>query len=148
MKGSWTARKMKISKVKFIVLVAVIVAAGFIVRYTPLSQYFTKEHLLTLLESIRAEWWGPVVFILIYGVGCVIALPGSLLTLAGGAVFGTLWGTVYNIIASNLGASLAFFAARYLGRDFVKGFSKGGKLARLDEQIGKSGFKTIFRLRL
>ena len=52
------------------------------------------------------------------------------------------------MIASNLGATLAFFAARYLGRDFVKGFLKSGKLAQLDEQIGKSGFKTIFRLRL
>lgn len=133
---------------KFIILVTVIVIAGFVVRYTPLSQYFTKEHIVSLLESLRGQWWGPLVFILIYSVGCVVALPGSLLTLAGGAVFGTAWGTFYNVLASNVGATLAFFAARYLGRDFVKGFLKGGKLAELDAQIGKSGFKTILRLRL
>lgn len=133
---------------KFIILVTVIVIAGFVVRYTPLSQYFTKEHIVSLLESLRGQWWGPLVFILIYSVGCVVAFPGSLLTLAGGAVFGMAWGTLYNVLASNVGATLAFFAARYLGRDFVKGFLKGGKLAMLDEQIGKSGFKTIFRLRL
>ena len=133
---------------KFIILIAVIVIAGFIVRYTPFSEYLTKEHVLTFLESIRAEWWGPVVFILIYGIGCVIALPGSLLTLTGGAVFGVFWGTVYNVLAANFGASLAFFAARYLGRDFIQGLLKSGKLADFDKGIQTSGFKTIFRLRL
>ncbi|MBI4372269.1 MAG: TVP38/TMEM64 family protein [Candidatus Omnitrophica bacterium] len=135
-------------KIKFTLLILIIVIAGLIVRYTSFSQYFTKEHIVSFLESLRGQWWGPVIFILIYGVGCVMALPGSLLTLAGGAVFGTAWGTFYNVIASNLGATLAFFAARYLGRDFIRGFLRSGKLAQLDEQIGKSGFKTIFRLRL
>jgi len=101
---------------KFVILVTVIAVAGFVIRYTPLSQYFTKEHILTFLESLRGEWWGPIVFIVIYSVGCVVAFPGSVLTLAGGAVFGTVRGTLYNAVASNLGASLAFFAARYLGR--------------------------------
>jgi uncharacterized membrane protein YdjX (TVP38/TMEM64 family) len=135
-------------KVKFIVLLAFILVTGFIVRYTPISQHFTKEHILAFFEAIRGEWWGSVVFILIYGIGCVIALPGSLLTLAGGAVFGVFWGTVYNILASNLGASLSFLTARYLGRDFIRRFSKGGKLAEFDKNIERSGFKTIFRLRL
>lgn len=133
---------------KFTLLVTLVVAAGFIVRYTPLSQYFTKEQIVTFLESLRGQWWGPLVFVLIYAVGCVVALPGSILTLAGGAVFGVAWGTVYNVIASNLGATLAFLMARFLGRDFMKGLVKGGKMAQLDEQIGRSGFKTIFRLRL
>lgn len=146
---------------KFIILIAVIVVAGFIVRYTPLSEYFTKEHALTFFGSIRAEWWGPVAFILIYGIGCVIALPGSILTLAGGAVFGVAWGTFYNVLASNLGASLAFLTARYLGRDFIRGLfsatnrwtnpssgGKGGKLAEFDKNVARSGFKTMFRLRL
>lgn len=135
-------------KARVIILAAVLVVTGLVVRYTPLSQYFTKEHVLTFFESIRGERWGPVAFILIYGIGCVIALPGSLLTLAGGAVFGVFWGTVYNVLASNLGATLAFLAARYFGRDFIKGLLKGKKLAEFDEQINRSGFKTIFRLRL
>src|SRR3989338_1054481 len=133
---------------KFIILVAVILVAGFIVRYTPLSQYFTKEHIVSFLEFLRGQWWGPVVFILIYGIGCVIALPGSLLTLTGGAVFGMFWGTIYNVLAANFGASLAFFTARYLGRDFIQGLLKNGKLADFDKGIQSSGFKTIFRLRL
>jgi uncharacterized membrane protein YdjX (TVP38/TMEM64 family) len=110
--------------------------------------FFTQQNALTFLEAIRGQWWGPVVFVLIYAAACVVALPGWILTLAGGAVFGLLWGTVLNVVASNLGASLAFFTARFLGRDFVKDLMKKGKLAEFDEQINRSGFKTIFRLRL
>lgn len=136
------------NKIKFILLVATLAAAAFIFRFTPVSNYVTKENTLAFLELIRQEWWGPTVFVFIYAIGCVVAFPGSLLTLAGGAVFGTMWGTLYNVLASNLGATLAFLAARFLGRDFIRGLLKNGKLAQFDEQIGRSGFKTIFRLRL
>jgi len=135
-------------KLRFILFVFVLVAAALIFRFSPLAQFISRESILAFLEAIRQEWWGPLAFILIYGVGCVIALPGSLLTLAGGAVFGVVWGTVYNMFASNFGASLAFFTARYLGRDFIRGFLKGGKMAEFDKSVGQSGFKTIFRLRL
>lgn len=133
---------------KFIVFVFILVLAVVIFRFTPLAQFISKDSILSFLQTIRDEWWGPVVFILIYGVGCVIALPGSLLTLAGGAVFGVFWGTVYNALAANFGASLAFFTARCLGRDFIRGLLKSGKLADFDKGIQNSGFKTIFRLRL
>ncbi len=136
------------NKAKFILFV-VFVAGGIVLfRWTPLAHYASKESLLSFLRAIRGAWWGPALFIAIYAVGCVLALPGSVLTLAGGAVFGTVGGTMYNVIASNLGATLAFFSARYLGRDFIQGLLKGGKLAKLDAQLGKSGFATIFRLRL
>ena len=136
------------SKSKFIIFIAVLVGLIAIFRWTPLADYFTKENALAFFQSIQEEWWGPLVFILIYAVGCVVALPGSILTFVGGAVFGTVGGTVYNVLASNLGATLAFLTARYFGRDFIKGLMKEGKLAQFDEQIGRSGFKTIFRLRL
>lgn len=136
------------AKAKFIIFIAAVVGLAFAFRLTPLAKYFTQEGILTFLASIRREWWGPIAFILIYAVGCIVALPGSVLTLAGGAVFGTLWGTIYNVIASNLGSTLAFFTARFLGRDFIKGLVKNGRLAQFDEKIGKSGFKAIFRLRL
>ena len=150
---------MKVDKkVKFAGLVVGLAAVFAIFRWSPAAGWLTKENVLGFLGSIQSEWWGPTAFILIYGIGCVVALPGSVLTLAGGAVFGTLWGTVFNVLASNLGATLAFFTARYFGRDFVKSLlsaqggsasdGKGGKLAQFDEAVAKSGFKTIFRLRL
>lgn len=133
---------------KFFILIGALIIAGLLIRFTPLSHFFEKENLLGFIYFLRGKWWGPIAFIVIYGLGCVVALPGSLLTLAGGAVFGVAWGTVYNVLASNLGASLAFLTARYLGRDFIRGVLKSGKLAEFDKNIERSGFKTIFRLRL
>lgn len=139
--------KDKKSILKFVVLLIIIGGAFFAFRYTALSQYTQKDRLLDLLTQLREHWWGPIGFILIYGSGCVLALPGSLLTLCGGAIFGVAWGTLYNILASNLGATLAFFMARYFGRDFISRFMKG-RVEAFDEKVASHGFRFIFTLRL
>ena len=102
---------------------------------------------MSLLTQLRAHWWGPIGFILIYGIGCIVALPGSLLTLCGGAIFGVPRGTVYNALASNLGATLAFLMARYFGRDFVSRLMKG-RIESFDEKVAKHGFRFILTVRL
>jgi len=137
----------KKSIIKFIILLIIIGGAFFAFRYTALSQYTQKDALLSLLTQLRGHWWGPFGFILIYGIGCMLALPGSLLTLCGGAIFGVAWGTLYNILASNLGATLAFFMARYFGRDFISRFMKG-RVEAFDEKVARHGFRFIFTLRL
>jgi len=137
----------KKSIIKFAILIIIIAGAFFAFRYTPLSQYTQKEALLNLLTEFREYWWGPVGFIIIYGIGCIFALPGSLLTLCGGAIFGVAWGTVYNILASNLGATLAFLMARYFGRDFVARLMKG-RIESFDEKVAGHGLRFIFTLRL
>ncbi|MFQ5687312.1 MAG: TVP38/TMEM64 family protein [Candidatus Scalindua sp.] len=137
----------KKSIIKFVILIMILAGAFFAFRYTPLSHYTRKETLLNLLAQFREHWWGPVGFIIIYGIGCVFALPGSLLTLCGGAIFGVAWGTFYNILASNLGATLAFLMARYFGRDFVARLMKG-RIESFDEKVAGHGFRFIFTLRL
>lgn len=137
----------KKSIIKFSIFIGIIGGAFFIFRYTFLSQYIQKDKLLGILEQLRGHWWGPAAFILVYGIGCVFAIPGSLLTLLGGGIFGVMWGTVYNILASNLGATHAFLMARYFGRDFVAGFMKG-RIESFDEKIAGHGFRFIFTLRL
>jgi len=137
----------KNSIIKFSIFIGIIGGAFFAFRYTFLSQYIRKDRLLGILEQLREYRWGPVVFILVYGIGCVFAIPGSLLTLLGGAIFGVIWGTIYNILASNFGATLAFLMARYFGRDFVASFMKG-RIKSFDEKIAVHGFRFIFTLRL
>src|ERR1043165_3732441 len=61
-----------------------------------------------------AQWveglglWGPLVFILGYAVATVAFVPGSLLTLAAGAIFGLAQGTLYTFLGATLGAAAAF----------------------------------------
>ena len=84
------------------------------------------------LSSAALEQWladsgaaAPLLFMLIYAIGTVLFLPGSVLTLAGGAIFGPLWGTLYNLTGATLGATLAFVIARYLAADWVERKSAG-----------------------
>lgn len=83
---------------------------------------------------------GPLVFVGIYVVAVVAALPGSALTLSAGILFGTVWGVLLVSVGSTIGASLAFLISRYLARDaaaqWVAKHERFTKLDRLTEQHG------------
>jgi uncharacterized membrane protein YdjX (TVP38/TMEM64 family) len=102
-----------------------------------------------------AEWvnglgvWGPIVFILGYAVATVFFLPGSLLTLASGAIFGLVEGTIYSLIGATLGASAAFLVARYVARRAIERKIAGNaRFAAIDKAVGREGFKIVALLRL
>jgi uncharacterized membrane protein YdjX (TVP38/TMEM64 family) len=77
--------------------------------------------------------WGPLAFIVIYALATVAAIPGSALTVAAGALFGSFRGVVYVSIASTTGASLCFLIARFFARDAVSHWLRGKeKFERLD----------------
>ena len=54
--------------------------------------------------------WAPVVHVLLFTIGTVVFLPGSLFALAGGALFGPVWGAILNLLGATIGASLAFLS--------------------------------------
>jgi uncharacterized membrane protein YdjX (TVP38/TMEM64 family) len=62
-------------------------------------------------ELQRFGGWGPILFLLLYAMATVLFVPGALLTVAGGAVFGPIWGTLWNLTGATLGATLAFVIA-------------------------------------
>ena len=102
-----------------------------------------------------AEWveglgfWGPAAFVLGYAAAAVALLPGSLLTLAAGALFGLAAGTGYVFVGATLGACLAFLIARYLARGAVeRRISTHPRFAVVDRAIGREGLKIVFLLRL
>ncbi|MBZ0270450.1 TVP38/TMEM64 family protein [bacterium] len=85
-------------------------------------------------------WLGPVVFVLIYAVATVAAIPGSALTIAAGGLFGSVVGVASVIVGATLGACLAFLVARYFARDAIAAWlgknEKFRKLDRLTETHG------------
>jgi uncharacterized membrane protein YdjX (TVP38/TMEM64 family) len=93
--------------------------------------------------------WAPAAFVLGYIFAAVAFVPGSILTLAAGAVFGLWKGTVLAFVAATLGAAAAFLVSRHLARDFVHGRLVGDpRVAAIDRAIGEHGRKIVFLLRL
>jgi len=141
---------MNKSKIVLLMLIAVLVTVFFA---------FDLQHYLTL-ESLKSQQTAiadyrqthPLLTIALYAALYIavtgLSLPGAaILTLAGGAVFGVLWGTLIVSFASTIGATLAFLAARFLLRDWVKSrFS--ARLQSIDEGVSRDGAFYLFTLRL
>ncbi|MBA4177408.1 MAG: sulfurtransferase [Leptothrix sp. (in: Bacteria)] len=90
---------------------------------------------------------GPVLFMGLYAAATVLLLPGAVVTLAGGALFGPLWGTLWNLIGATVGAALAFLIARHLGADWVARRA-GPRLQRLNEGVASEGWRFVAFVRL
>ncbi len=92
---------------------------------------------------------GPIVFIAIYVVACVLFIPGSILTIGAGVVFGVVRGSIYVSIAATLGATAAFLIGRYLARDLVAArIEANPKFKAIDEAVAREGWKIVGLTRL
>ena len=132
-------------------LLAVFLVAVFLIATrTPLSAYLTREGIFQFMDWLRGHPWAPVVFVALYAAATALAVPGTILTFAGGAVFGFWWGTLLNMLAANIGANVAFLLARSLGRDGVRTLmgNDSRALEKLDNVVTRHGFQGLLTLRL
>jgi uncharacterized membrane protein YdjX (TVP38/TMEM64 family) len=92
---------------------------------------------------------GGIAFIGIYITATIRFLPGWILTLGAGVVFGTVWGSIYVFSGATLGATAAFFVGRYVTRGWVSQKIAGNKkFAAIDQGVGKEGLKIVLLTRL
>jgi uncharacterized membrane protein YdjX (TVP38/TMEM64 family) len=131
--------------VKASVFLLFIIAAIYVMRFTPVKGYLTAEALGSFLE--KAGIWAPIAYMVVYAVGVCLLLPGTLLTGLGAAIFGAYWGFLYVWVGAMLGASAAFLIGRTLGREFAASLI-GDKLKKYDDAIQRNGFATVLYLRL
>jgi uncharacterized membrane protein YdjX (TVP38/TMEM64 family) len=108
----------------------------------------------TSLDSF-ASWveglgvWAPVVFITGYALFVAALIPGSVLTIAGGAIFGLGAGTAYVFAGAVLGSIGGFLIARYLARGWVEQrIESDERFAAIDRAVAANGLKITFLLRL
>ena len=117
------------------------------------DQWLTLEKIKNEASRISAFYDAhpvltPLFYAAVYIVVTALSLPGAtVLTLAGGALFGLWWGTIIVSFSSTIGATLAFLAARFLFRDTIRA-RFGGRLADIDEGFAKEGAYYLFTLRL
>ena len=93
--------------------------------------------------------WAPLVFVAAYMLATVLLIPGSVLTLGAGAVFGLGWGLVWVTLGANLGAQAAFLIGRHLARNWVAGKIENRPAFRaIDQAVGEEGWKIVGLTRL
>jgi len=90
---------------------------------------------------------GPLVFMAVYALATVLFLPGSVISLAGGALFGPVWGTLYNLTGATLGATLAFLVARYLAAAWAERLSSG-RIGQIQQGVAEEGWRFVAFVRL
>ena len=128
-----------------VVLVVVIAAIVVVAKVYELDQKL--DALGEWIDGLGA--WGPLAFIAIYIVATVAAVPGSVLTVAAGVLFGTVVGVICVSIASTVGASLAFLLGRYIARDTVAGWlERKEQFRRLDQLTEDHGELVVALTRL
>jgi uncharacterized membrane protein YdjX (TVP38/TMEM64 family) len=82
-------------------------------------------------------------------LAAIAGIPGSLLTLAAGAIFGLGFGVLYVLVGATLGASAAFLVARYVARAFVeRRVRANARFQALDDALAHDGRRIVFLLRL
>lgn len=129
------------------ILILVIFAIVAIVA----AEYFQLPQLLmsTLLWVQTLGYWAPIAFIGIYNLATILLIPGSLLTIGGGTIFGVVWGSIYVLIAATLGAILAFTIGRYFARDWVRQqLDRYPKFKAIETAVAKEGVKIVLLTRL
>ena len=92
-------------------------------------------------------YWGPAVFIGVYTIAPALFLPGSVLTLAGGALFGPFTGALLSLIGATIGATVAFLIARYLAAEWVER-RVSGRLQEIKEGVEREGWRFVAFVRL
>lgn len=115
------------------------------------AKYFNIQE----LPKSTLDWvaglgpWGPVTFIVIYILATILFIPGSILTLGAGVLFGVVLGSIYVSIGATIGAAGAFLVGRYLARGWVEKRIEGNsKFEAIDQAVANEGWKIVGLTRL
>jgi uncharacterized membrane protein YdjX (TVP38/TMEM64 family)/sterol desaturase/sphingolipid hydroxylase (fatty acid hydroxylase superfamily) len=122
-----------------------ILLVGVIVLAWLARDRLTPEAITAWVEDSGS--WGPAVFVGLYMVAPALFLPGSVLTLAGGALFGPFSGALLSLTGATIGATVAFLLARYLAADWVER-RVSGKLQDIKAGVEREGWRFVAFARL
>ncbi|WP_050032622.1 TVP38/TMEM64 family protein [Halorubrum halophilum] len=129
------------------ILVLIAVAVAFVALYLFVREY---AGFITNAESLRVwlQQFGvlaPLVFIAIQALQVIVApIPGQVVALVAGFLFGPFWGTVYSLTGVLIGSAIAFSLAKRYGRSFVEDVLHEDVIARFDGFVDTVGIPGLF----
>jgi uncharacterized membrane protein YdjX (TVP38/TMEM64 family) len=120
-----------------------LLAAAF--AWLPLREI--HEAFLQQVEGLGV--WGPVALGASYIPSCILMVPGSIISLGAGTLFGVVTGTIAVSIGSTLGAAAAFLVGRTVARRWVEErWGRSPTFRALDQAVAEQGFKVVLLVRL
>ncbi len=129
------------------ITLVLVVALALLVAARALGVTNALRGLLGWISSLGAI--GPLVFILAYIAACVLFIPGSIMTIGAGVLFGVFRGSVYVSIGATIGATLAFLIGCYFARARVAAKLAGNAtFNEIDAAVGREGWKIVGLTRL
>jgi len=133
------------SKMKGVILILVVIGAALLFKHFNVP-IFLKDALDRVADQGIV---GAGVYVLLYIVATVLMMPGSILTLGAGVIYGVVWGSLLVSLSSTLGATAAFLVGRYFARNWVSKKIEGNeKFKAIDASVAKEGWKIVGLTRL
>jgi uncharacterized membrane protein YdjX (TVP38/TMEM64 family) len=126
-------------------LAAGVVALFVLARVLPVERWLTAFQ--GWVEGLG--FWAPVLYGAVYVLAALLLVPGALLTIGAGLLFGLVRGTVVVMVSATAAAALAFLLARHLARERVERWAaRDPRFAAIDAAIREQGWKVVLLLRL
>ncbi len=138
-------RKNFLIYLKFAALIAVLIAVPvIIVLYFPDMIEFFKDtqRIDSLLEKYKVA--GFFIYILLQILQVVISvIPGEVVQLAGGYMYGIVFGTLFSLVGITLGTVIAFYFSRFMGRTAVEKLFGEKKISQFTKKLNSKKAKLI-----
>lgn len=116
---------------------------------------YSQQNDLTIGESIRqvagwltGNWYGPVLYIVIYALRPLLFFPATLVSILSGFLFGPVWGVVYTVLGSNSSAMLAYGVGRYFGQGVLDVEKSSGLIQKYARRLRENSFEAVLVMRL
>lgn len=132
-----------------LIAVACFIVGGSFVGWNEAALLFDRKTLIDFFSMAKENPARSVsFFVLAHVVANAVGVPGTVLVIVGGAVYGLWWGTVWSVIGATLGAIAAFWLARYLMHDwFQTRFAQRPIFQKLNKTLCDKGFSCVLLIR-
>ena len=124
---------------------SVLLIGGIVLLRQQLAFLFDAPAVRTFVRGFGV--WAPVVLIVLQALQVVVApVPGQVLAVVAGYLFGPWWGTLYNMIGITIGSTVAFWLSRRFGRAYVERMIDDKALETFDAFVDRHGLLSLFIL--
>jgi uncharacterized membrane protein YdjX (TVP38/TMEM64 family) len=122
-----------------------VLAAAFLARDTWMELFSSRSGVQEWVAQYGV--WAPLVYVAVQVFQVVIfVVPGEVVQIAGGYLFGIPLGALYSVVGIAIGSSVDFYMGRLFGRAFVEGVFGEKRVSQFDSLAEKPHARTAFFL--